>query len=80
MARNDGNERVYVDREDRTFETRLQFIADIFSSKYERHQIMASCITYKLDKSYEAYFNDILKSVWNLNGKDPIKILKRIDK
>ena len=25
-------------------------------------------------------FNDILKSVWNLNGKDPIKILKQIDK
>ena len=54
MAKNDGNERVYIDREDRTFETRLQFIADIFSSKYERHQIMASCITNKLDKSYEA--------------------------
>jgi hypothetical protein len=40
---------------------------------------MAHCIQYKLDKSYEAYFNDMLKSVWNLNGKDPIKILKQID-
>ena len=48
--------------------------------KYEPIEIMAHCIQYKLDKSYEAYFNDILKSVWNLNGKDPIKILKQIDK
>jgi hypothetical protein len=41
---------------------------------------MSHCIQYKLDKSYEAYFKDILSSVWNLNGKDPIKILKQIDK
>lgn len=79
MARNDGNERVYVDREDRTFETRLQFIADIFSSKYERHQIMASCINYKLDKSYEAYIEEIHKNLWSLYGKDPMTILKKID-
>jgi hypothetical protein len=41
---------------------------------------MAHCIQYKLDKSYEAYLGDILKSVWNLNGQDPMKILKRVDK
>jgi hypothetical protein len=40
---------------------------------------MAHCIQYKLDKSYEVYLADILKSVWNLNGQDPMKILKRID-
>jgi hypothetical protein len=40
---------------------------------------MAHCIQYKLDKSYEVYLKDILKSVWNLNGQDPMKILKRID-
>ena len=72
-------ERVYVDREDRTLESRLQFIADIFSNKYESYQIMASCINYKLDKSYEAYVKDIHKSLWNLYGKDPIAVLKRID-
>ncbi len=58
-----AKERVYVDREDRTFESRLQFIADIFSNKYEAYQIMASCINYKLDKSYEAYVKDIHKSL-----------------
>jgi hypothetical protein len=68
------------DRAQRTFETRVSFIRDIFTNKYEPLEIMAHCIQYKLDKSYEAYFNDILKSVWNLNGKDPIKILKQIDK
>lgn len=71
--------RVYVDRQDRTFESRLQFIADIFSNKYERHQIMASCITYKLNKSYEVYLKEIHKSLWNLYGKDPMQILKKID-
>lgn len=68
------------DRDQRTFETRVSFIRDIFTNKYEPIEIMAHCIQYKLDKSYEAYFNDILTSIWNLNGKDPIKILKRIDK
>jgi hypothetical protein len=41
---------------------------------------MASCIQYKLGKSYEQYLKDVTKSVWNLEGEDPIKILKRIDK
>ena len=68
------------DRSQRTFETRVSFIRDIFTNKYEPLDIMAHFIQYKLDKSYEAYFNDVLKSVWNLNGQDPIKILKRIDK
>jgi hypothetical protein len=75
----DNQERVYVEREDRTFETRLQFIDAIFSNRYERHQIMASCINYKLDQSYEVYLKDIHKSLWLLNGKNPLTILKKID-
>ena len=66
-------------RDSRTFETRVTFIHDIFSNKYEPIEIMAHCIQYKLDKSYEVYLKDVLKSVWNLNGQDPMKILKRID-
>lgn len=50
--------------ETRTFESRLQFINEIFSNRYERHQIMASCINYKLDKSYELYIKEIHKSLW----------------
>ncbi len=68
------------DRNSRTFETRVGFIRDIFSNKYQPIEIMAHCIQYKLDKSYEVYLKDILKSVWNLDGQDPMKILKRVDK
>lgn len=67
------------DRNLRTFETRVSFIRDIFSNKYEPIEIMAHSIKYKLDKSYEKYLADILKNIWNLNGQDPMKILKRID-
>lgn len=65
--------------ETRTFESRLQFINEIFSNRYERHQIMASCINYKLDKSYELYIKEIHKSLWWLNGRDPMAVLKKID-
>jgi hypothetical protein len=68
------------DRNSRTFETRVGFIRDIFSNKYEPIEIMAHCIQYKLDKSYEVYLKDILKSVWNLDGQDPMKILKCVDR
>ena len=68
------------DREQRTFETRVSFIRDIFTNKYQPRDILAHSIQYKLDKSYEVYFKDMLTSIWNLNGQDPIKILKRIDK
>ena len=67
------------DRNSRTFETRVSFIHDIFSHKYKPIEIMAHCIKYKLDKSYEVYLKDILKSIWNLEGQDPMKILKRVD-
>ena len=67
------------DRTQRTFETRVSFIRDIFTNKYEPIEIMAHCIKYKLDKSYEIYLKDVIKSVWNLDGQDPMKILKRID-
>ena len=67
------------DRASRTFETRVTFIHDLFSNKYAPIEIMAHCIQYKLDKSYEMYFKDILTSIWNLDGQDPMKILKRID-
>ena len=68
------------DRDKRNFETRVKFINQIFTNKYTPTEIMASCIQYKLGKSYEQYLKDVMKSVWNLEGEDPIKILKRIDR
>jgi hypothetical protein len=70
---------VKFDKNSRTFETRVQFIDEIFSNTYTRDQIMASCIQYKLDKSFESYIKDIHKSLWRLSGKDPMTVLRRID-
>ncbi len=64
---------------ERTFESRLNFIDEIFSNTYTQDQIMASCIQYKLNKSFEAYIKDIHKSLWKLSGKDPMAVLRRID-
>ena len=65
--------------DERTFETRLKFIKELFSNKYENYQIMAHCIQHKLDKSYEAYVKEIHKGMWLLENQDPMDILKRID-
>lgn len=65
--------------DERTFETRLKFIKEIFTNRYEPYQIMAHCIQHKLDKSYEAYVKEIHRSMWLLEGKDPMAVLKKID-
>ena len=51
------------DFDKRTFETRVKFINQLFTSKYTATEIMASCIKYKLGKSYEQYLKDVTKSV-----------------
>ena len=65
--------------DERTFETRLKFIKEIFTNKYEPYQIMAHSIQHKLDKSYEVYIKVIHNSVSLLEDKDPMAILKKID-
>ena len=65
--------------DERTFETRLHFIYELFSNKFTQDQIMANCIKYKLDKSLQAYIKEIHKSLWALDNEDPIAILRRID-
>ena len=49
--------------EERTFETRLKFIKELFTNKHEDYQIMANCIQHKLDRSYDAYLKEIHKSM-----------------
>lgn len=65
--------------EQRTFETRVKFIRDIFSSKYTPDQIMASCVNYRLDMNLKKLIKDIHKQLWKLSDEDPMDILKRID-
>jgi hypothetical protein len=70
---------VKFDINSRTFETRLKFINELFTETYSRDQIMASCIQYKLDTSFDIYIKDIHKSLWKLGDKDPMAILRKID-
>lgn len=74
----DSNNKKF-DYSKRTFETRLQFIHDIFSSKYSQSAIMSRCIEYKLGKSYQAYVKEIEDDLWKIYGEDPLKILKKLD-
>lgn len=64
--------------EDRTFETRLQFIISLFSDLFSQHDIMAHCIVHKLDWSYLQYCEELDDSLLKLTGEDPLKVLKGI--
>ena len=68
---------MYTDN--RTFETRLLFIKNLFSDLFPRDKIMTSCIQFKLDTSYKEYLKEIHKSYYELLEKDPIKVLNKID-
>lgn len=68
-----------IPESERTFETRLLFIKDIFLNKYPDEQIMANCIRYKLNLSYENYKKELDMDIRLLVSKDPIKVLKRMD-
>lgn len=68
------------DYDKRTFETRVTFIRDIFTEKYDPSSILTSCIQYKLRISLENYIDDLKFSAWRIYGEDPIKVLKRIDR
>ena len=67
-------------KDQRTFETRVTFIRDVFTNKYDAADIMSSCIQHKLKVSLENYMEDLQYSSWKLRGEDPITILKRIDR
>ena len=62
----------------RTFETRLQFISEIFENKFSQVDILAHCVVHKLDRSYLIYNEQLAKSMLNLTGRDPLSVLKKI--
>lgn len=62
----------------RTFETRLLFLKQIYENKFSIYDIMASCVTHKLNRSYLLYKKELEKSILNLTGEDPLDILKKI--
>lgn len=67
------------DPESRTFETRLQFIHDIFAEKYTQTEILAGCIEHKLDRNLFNYLSELDSSLKILAKRNPMTVLKRID-
>lgn len=68
------------DRNLRTFETRLLFIHELFTHKKDNLEIMTSSIQYKLDRSFERYWEQLIKSENFLSKRDPIRTLRSIKK
>lgn len=64
----------------RNFETRVQFIHDLFADLHDQTSVMANCAKYKLSKSFDAYCEELEKNSWTLEQEDPMKVLKRIER
>ena len=65
-------------KDNRTFETRLQFISNVFSHPYTKEEILASSVQFKLRKSYETYLDEVNRSLDYLESKDAVKVLTKI--
>ncbi|MDY2724156.1 MAG: hypothetical protein SOV25_00980 [Candidatus Onthovivens sp.] len=65
-------------KENRTFETRLEFIANIFSHPLSKTEILASSVQFKLNKTYEIYLEEVNRSLSILASHDPTKVLSKI--
>ena len=72
-----------VDKDNRTFETRVKFINEVFSNKFSRSDIMTSCILFKLKNSYNNYADELEATVQQLENKienkGAISILRRMN-
>lgn len=65
--------------ENRNFKTRLLFINSIFSDKFDEQDIIGRCIQHKLNFMLDSLEKETEKSLWNVKGVDPIKIMKYLD-
>ena len=65
-------------KENRTFETRLEFIANIFSHPLSKTEILASSVQFKLNKTYEIYLEEVNRSLSILASHNPTKVLSKI--
>lgn len=66
------------DEANRTFETRLNFILELFTNKLSNDEILASSIQYKLGVSYLQYFEDIRQSLLKLESKETLAVMKNV--
>lgn len=66
------------DEASRTFETRLEFIRDIFQNKQSQIEILASCVQYKLGVSYLQYLGDLKDSLLILEHRKALTVMKKV--
>ena len=59
----------------RTFETRAQFINQLFSNLFSMEDIMAHCIIHKLDRSFLLYEEKLAHTMIAISGEDPLNTL-----
>lgn len=62
----------------RTFETRLEFIKEIFSHTFTKQEILASSVQFKLNKTYEQYIEDVNRSLAYLRNREAEKVIKKL--
>ena len=74
------NERDIFPREQRSFKTRLQYINEIFSNTFDQEEILKSCITHKLNCSYEDYVQSLERSIRHLREQSELRVLKCVSK
>lgn len=65
-------------KDKRTFGTRLQFIANVFSAPHTKTEILASSVQFKLRISYESYLEAVNRSLDYLANHDEIDVLTKM--
>lgn len=67
-------------KENRTFETRLLFIKEIFENKYSAEDIFRQSIEHRLGRTYEAYLDELNQSLEILLEKKTLTVMKKVSK
>lgn len=67
-------------KENRTFESRLLFIKEIFENKYSAEDIFRLSIEHRLGRTYEAYLDELNQSLEILLEKKTLTVMKKVSK
>lgn len=71
----------YIEPEERTFKTRLEYINYIFSHVWTPDEIMRASIEHRLNLSYEKYLEDLDNSIKKLlDRRNPVPVIKTANK
>lgn len=67
-----------MDNQNRTFETRLLFLKDVFTHPLTHEQLMIKSIEAKLNNTDFNYEKELEKSLSILRNKDPQRVAKKM--